>query len=74
MLQGLKSDVYVTANDEEARKKVIELLQPLPFRVLDAGLLKNNRTLERMTLLSRELSLKAGNYPRIAFNLWGLEH
>ncbi|MDO1450870.1 NAD(P)-binding domain-containing protein [Rhodocytophaga aerolata] len=74
VLQGLKSDVYVTANKEEVRKKVMRLLEPLPFRILDAGTLKNNRTIERMTLLSRELSLKAGNYPRIAFNLWGLEH
>ena len=74
VLQGLKSDVYVTANKEEVRRKVMKLLEPLPFRILDAGTLNNNRTIERMTLLSRELSLKAGNYPRIAFNLWGLEH
>ncbi len=74
VLQGIKSDVYVTANDEDIRRKVMRLLEPLPFRILDAGTLKNNRTIERMTLLSRELSLKAGNYPRIAFNLWGLEH
>lgn len=74
VLQGLKSDVYVTSNDELARKTIIELLKSLPFQVMDAGLLKNNRTIERMTLLSRELSLKAGNYPRIAFNLWGLAH
>lgn len=74
VLQGLRSDVYVTSNYDSARRKVIELFKPLPFRILDAGVLKNNRTIERMTLLSRELSLKAGNYPRIAFNLWGLEH
>ncbi len=74
ILQGLKSDVYVTSNDGQARQMVIDLIKPLPFRVLDAGILQNNRTIERMTLLSRELSLKAGNYPRIAFNLWGLEH
>lgn len=74
VLQGIKSDVYVTSNEEEARKTVVNLIKPLPFRVFDAGLLKNSRTIERMTLLSRELSLKAGNYPRISFNLWGLEH
>ena len=60
----------VTSNDEEAREKVISLLKPLPFRVLDAGILKNNRTIERMTLLSRELAIKAKSHPLISFNLW----
>lgn len=74
VLQGIKSDVFVTSESEVARKTVIELLQPLPFRVLDAGLLKNNRTIERMTLLSSEMARKAGSHPRIAYNLWGLAH
>jgi predicted dinucleotide-binding enzyme len=74
ILQGIKSDVYVTSLDEQARRKVVQVLMPFPFRILDAGTLANNRTIERMTLLSRELALKAGNYPRISFNLWGLEH
>ncbi len=74
VLQGLMSDVYVTSDHEQASNTVIQVLKPLPFRVLNAGSLKNNRTIERMTLLSRELAMKAGNYPRISFNLWGLEH
>jgi len=74
VLQGIRSDVFVTAQNDEARKTVMELIQPLPFRVLDAGLLKNNRTIERMTLLSAEVARKAGSHPRIAYNLWGLEH
>ncbi|WP_207435646.1 NADPH-dependent F420 reductase [Sabulibacter ruber] len=74
VLQGLKSDVYVASNTNQARETVMQLLKPLPFRVLDAGLLKNSRIIERMTLLSSELARKAGNHPRIAFNLWGLEH
>jgi len=74
ILQGLKSDVYVTSDSEEALQRVMTLLKPLPFRILKAGKLKNNRTIERMTLLAREISINAGNYPRIAFNLWGLEH
>ncbi|WP_210463775.1 NADPH-dependent F420 reductase [Rufibacter roseolus] len=74
VLQGLKSDVYVASNSDQARETVLQLLKPLPFRVLDAGLLKNSRTIERMTLLSSELARKAGSHPRIAFNLWGLEH
>ncbi len=74
LLQGLKSDLYVTSDNEQALDRVIEALKPLPFRVLNAGSLKNNRTIERMTLLSGELARKAGNYPRVSFNLWGLEH
>ncbi len=74
LLQGLKSDLYVTSDNKQALDSVIEILKPLPFRVLNAGPLKNNRTIERMTLLSGELARKAGNFPRVSFNLWGLEH
>jgi len=74
ILQGLKSDVYVTSDSEDALQTVMTLLMPLPFRILKAGKLKNNQTIERITLLAREISINAGNYPRIAFNLWGLEH
>lgn len=69
---GIKSDVYVTSNDEKARLKVISLLKPTPFRIFDAGKLKNNRTIERMTLLEKELATKAGNHPRVSFHLWGV--
>lgn len=69
---GLKSDIYVTCNDEVVRNEIIKILKPLPFRVFDAGKLKNNRTIERMTLLERELALKAGNHPRVSFHLWGV--
>ncbi len=74
ILQGIKSDIFVTADEAETREKIINLLKPLPFRVLDAGNLKNNRTIERMTLLSGYLARQAGSHPRIAYNLWGLEH
>ncbi|MBL0183167.1 MAG: NAD(P)-binding domain-containing protein [Chitinophagaceae bacterium] len=69
---GIRSDIYVTANDNLCRKKIMELLHPIPFRVFDAGLLKNNRTIERMTLLEKELATKAGNHPRVSFHLWGV--
>ena len=69
---GIKSDVYVTSNDENARLKVISLLKATPFRIFDAGKLKNNRTIERMTLLEKELATKAGNHPRVSFHLWGV--
>ena len=70
---GIKSDIYVTGNDASSRKTVIDLLQPTPFRLFDAGSLKNNRTIERMTLLEKELATKAGSHPRVAFHLWGVQ-
>lgn len=69
---GIRSDIYVTSNDEQARQAVISLLAPIPFRVFDAGLLRNNRTIERMTLLEKELATKAGTHPRVSFHLWGV--
>jgi len=63
ILQGLKSDVYVTSNNEEALQTVMTLLMPLPFRILKAGKLKNSRTIERMTLLAREISLTQATIP-----------
>lgn len=68
---GIKSDVYITSDDEEAKHVVIDLLQPLPFRIMDAGILKHNRTIERMTLFSRELSQRYGHYPYVSWTLWG---
>ncbi|MES2848024.1 MAG: hypothetical protein V4685_03125 [Bacteroidota bacterium] len=69
---GIKSDIYVTANDDTSRESIISLLQPIPFRIFDAGKLKNNRTIERMTLLEKELATKAVNHPRVSFHLWGV--
>ena len=69
---GIKSDIYVTSDDEASRCRVMDLLRPIPFRIFDAGLLKNNRTIERMTLLEKELATKAGNHPRVSFHLWGV--
>ncbi|WP_426449478.1 NADPH-dependent F420 reductase [Paenibacillus sp. S-38] len=71
--QGLQSDVYVTGDDEAAKRAVMKLLQPLPFRVLDAGRLENNRTIERMTLFERELAVRYGSYPYVSFRLFGVE-
>jgi predicted dinucleotide-binding enzyme len=69
--QGNYSDVYVTSDDEEAKQIVMEMLQGIPFRIMDGGALKNNRTIERMTLFSRELSKRYGHYPYVSWHLWG---
>jgi 8-hydroxy-5-deazaflavin:NADPH oxidoreductase len=72
--QGLQSDVYITSDDQEAKKTVIDILSGIPFRILDGGALKNNRTIERMTLFEREVSIRYGNYPHVSFRIWGVEN
>lgn len=69
---GIKSDVYVASNNNESINRIIDLLNPTPFRIFNAGNLKNSRTIERMTLLEKELASKAGNHPRVSFHLWGV--
>jgi 8-hydroxy-5-deazaflavin:NADPH oxidoreductase len=68
------SDLLVTGDDEAAKATVTRLLDPLPFRVLDGGVLRNNRVIERMTLLSREIAIRYDHYPRVAYRLLGQDH
>lgn len=65
------SDVFVTSDHAAAKSRVLALFQPLPFRFLDAGGLRNNRIIERMTVLARELAIRYDHYPRVAYRLWG---
>lgn len=71
--QGEKSDIFVTGDDGEARRTVLNLLKPLPFRAWDSGNLENNRTIERMTLFERELAIRYGNYPYVSYRLFGMD-
>lgn len=66
-----RSDVLVAADDAEAKATVMDLLRPLPFRVLDAGGMINNRTIERMILMGREMALRYGYYPQAGWRLLG---
>jgi 8-hydroxy-5-deazaflavin:NADPH oxidoreductase len=68
------SDLLVTGDDQAAKATVMELLDPLPFRVLDGGVLRNNRVIERMTLLSREIATRYNHYPRVAYRLLGQDN
>lgn len=70
--EGLKSDVYITSDDENAKKVVMELFRSIPFRVIDGGKLKNNRTIERITLFEREIAIRYGNYPYVSNRLFGI--
>lgn len=64
-------DIYVTANAQNTVDETIAFLSRLPYRAVDAGDLKENRTIERMTLLARKMGRKLGTYPSIGFYLWG---
>jgi predicted dinucleotide-binding enzyme len=68
---GHPSDVYVVGNDEEAKGDFLALSEELPFRFIDAGCLKNARTVERMTLLCGELGQRYQYFPRMSYRLLG---
>ncbi|RIK62638.1 MAG: dinucleotide-binding enzyme [Planctomycetota bacterium] len=68
---GEPSDVYVVSDDPAARREFLCLAEGTPFRYIDAGPLKNARTVERMTLLSGELGQRCGFFPRMNWRLLG---
>src|SRR6476620_3838533 len=65
------SDVFVVSDDAVAKQTFFELVQGTPFRYIDAGNLKNARTIERMTLLSGEMGQRYGFFPRMNYQLLG---
>ena len=65
------SDVFVVSDVTEAKQIFFELTQGTPFRYIDAGHLKNARTIERMTLLSGEMGQRYGFFPRMNYKLLG---
>src|SRR5262245_40879300 len=68
---GLLSDVFVVGDDDQAKGNFLALAEGMPFRFLDAGRLRNARTVERMTLLSGELGQRLGYFPRMNYRLLG---
>lgn len=65
------SDVFVVSDDATAKQTFYELVTGTPFRYIDAGNLKNARTIERMTLLSGEMGQRYGFFPRMNYKLLG---
>lgn len=49
-----RGDVYFVADDAAARDRVMGLFTAAPFRLVDAGPLRNARVIERMTLLAAQ--------------------
>src|SRR5262245_57247844 len=68
---GLVSDVFVVGDDDQAKHTFLGLAEGMPFRLLDAGRLRNARIVERMTLLSGELGQRQGYFPRMNYLLLG---
>jgi predicted dinucleotide-binding enzyme len=68
---GLRSDVLVVGDDDEAKQAFLELAADTPFRYLDAGGLVHARTIERLTLLTGRLGRQIGSYPRMNWRLLG---
>ncbi|MEK9629916.1 MAG: NAD(P)-binding domain-containing protein, partial [Nitrospinota bacterium] len=68
---GIKSDVYVVSDKEDAKNEFLEGMSHSNFRFLDSGPLKNARTIERMTLMSGELGQRYGFFPRMNYKLLG---
>ena len=65
------SDVFVVGDDAGAKETFFEATQGTPFRYIDAGNLKNARTIERMTLLSGGMGQRYGFFPRMNYKLLG---
>ena len=71
MFDGTPSDVLVTGDDEEAKRQFLALCEGTPFRYLDAGPLRNSRTVERLTLLTGRLGRQLNTYPTMNWRLLG---
>jgi len=68
---GVASDVFVVADDDEAKRELLSLVDGMPFRFIDAGRLANARTVERMTLFLGELGARYGIAPRMGYRFLG---
>lgn len=68
---GSLSDVFVVSDHAEAKQSFLQLAAGTPFRYVDAGLLKNARTVERMTLLLGELGRRYQYHPRMNWRVLG---
>ena len=71
VFDGVLSDVLMVGDDDEAKLQFTKLSDGTPFRYLDAGPLKNARTVERLTLITGRLGRQLDTYPRMNWRLLG---
>lgn len=60
VVEGIEVDGYVAADDPEAKRTVLELVESIGFRPIDAGGLAMARALEAMALLNITLQIRFG--------------
>lgn len=51
-VEGMRSDGFVASDDEDAKRKILELVESIGFRPIDAGPLGMARALEAMATLN----------------------
>ena len=61
-LSGIAADGFVAADDESAKQTVLEVVESIGFRPVDAGSLAAARTLEGMAWLNISRALAAGTW------------
>ena len=71
VFDGVLSDVLMVGDDDGAKIEFSKLSEGTPFRYLDAGPLKNARTVERLTLITGRLGRQLDAYPRMNWRLVG---
>jgi predicted dinucleotide-binding enzyme len=68
---GALSDVFVVSDHDDTKQAFLALAAGTPFRYIDAGVLRNARTVERMTLLMGELGRRYNYHPRMNWRVLG---
>lgn len=71
VFDGQLSDVLLVGDDQAAKAEFLELARGTPFRYLDAGPLKDARTVERLTMITGRLGRQLGSYPRMNWKMLG---
>jgi 8-hydroxy-5-deazaflavin:NADPH oxidoreductase len=66
-VNGEQLTAFVAGDNEAARKTVLEMARAIGFDPIDAGPLKNARSLEYMAFLNIQLSWALGNGPNVGF-------
>ena len=61
-LRDLRADGFVAADDEDAKRTVLKLVESLGFRPIDAGPLAVARTLEGMAWLNISRNMQGGSW------------
>ena len=61
-LGGIAPDGYVAGDDETAKKSVLDVVESLGFRPVDAGSLAASRTLEGMAWLNIQRNMAGGTW------------